>query len=269
MGEPEAKPPTRERNIRSTLRWVQQFRWPSAILNQAIHAVPVVRFALALAGIAAAAAIIRGLLPGFSISEMLPLFLAALAFMAALLLLDRVAKLPRSSSRGLEPVFLWAICLSVITLMAASISAITIGWPSQLTRTLLGTGTAPVLTAQCQDVAASYTITPQIWDARMSSNDLNRGDHLQFCVGRTIRIENKTLRRISLGIAPTESAIHSTERLGTVDPGHSIDVALDYDPDAYVIGDAEFQRGFFELYVQDCRRLIQPGNTSSSVTPSQ
>ena len=112
---------------------------PWGLLIAAVNAVPVVRYALGLVGVAAAMSIIRTLpkIGEVPLAAMGPLLIGMIVVMGALALLALIFA-PRQETRDRPAqVFLWAICLFVIALMIAYLSALIFGVPRQLALTIL------------------------------------------------------------------------------------------------------------------------------------
>ena len=101
-----------------------------------MQALPEVKYAVGLAGIAACVALVRGFQPGVTIVSMLPIFGGSIVCMALLLLFVRAAKPNRGSSVA-GMVLLWAVCIFVITFMGFTISSIAVGWPKPWARLIL------------------------------------------------------------------------------------------------------------------------------------
>ena len=119
------------------------------LLREGIRVVPVVKYAMGLAAIAAAVAIARGLFPDVGLPAMLPLLVGAMIAMAILATLaaalERHRRFIRQGQREamvdhpaiVGTVLLWAICAFVIIFMSFTVTAVAAGWPSQWARILL------------------------------------------------------------------------------------------------------------------------------------
>jgi multisubunit Na+/H+ antiporter MnhB subunit len=108
---------------------------PTAVLDRATKAAPVVKYAVGLTGVAAAIAIVRGLLPDVGFAAMVPILVGAIVCMAVLLILSAAMK--RQEAALVGTVFLWAVCLFIIAFMVLTISAIAIGQPRAWAETIL------------------------------------------------------------------------------------------------------------------------------------
>jgi TonB family protein len=110
---------------------------PLSLLREATRAVPAVRYATGLVGIAAAIFFIRGLLPDVSLAAMLPLLLGTLACMTALVLVSAAVTAPTAGQSTVALVFLWATCLFIITFMFFTVTAVGFGWPTSWAKLML------------------------------------------------------------------------------------------------------------------------------------
>lgn len=110
-----------------------------SILREASKQVPVVKFALALVGIAAALAIIRTFWPDVSLPAVFPLLGGMIALMAVVIILSAVVGRV-TIDRGVRWIalaLLWAICVVAIFLMAVFSSALAFGWPEHFAKNYL------------------------------------------------------------------------------------------------------------------------------------
>lgn len=110
---------------------------PLKLLSVASKAVPAVKYATGLVGVAAALLIIRGLMPDMEIAGILPLLVGTIVAMTALLLLSAAASGPAKSRSGPAIMLLWATCLFVIAFMFFTVSAVAFGWPDRWARLVL------------------------------------------------------------------------------------------------------------------------------------
>lgn len=111
---------------------------PLSGMRLGIRAVPAVKYAVGLAGIAAALAAARGFLPGVSFLQMLPIIVGCIIAMTALLIFSSATG--QSSIRhrtAVAAVFLWAVCIFVIVFMAITVSAVVAGKPESWANLIL------------------------------------------------------------------------------------------------------------------------------------
>jgi hypothetical protein len=119
-------------------------------IQQSIRAVPVVKYAMGLTGIAASFALIRGFFPDVGLTAMMPLLIGAIVLMAVLAIF--ALSLPRQTFSATtadgriveteEPkligkVFLWSVCIFVIIFLLFTVTAVAVGWPENWTRIIL------------------------------------------------------------------------------------------------------------------------------------
>ena len=91
---------------------------PITAIRESMKAVPAMRYALALTGLAAAVAIARTFLPDVNFTEMLPLAIGAIIAMACVLVFSAAYGLNRSQKNPIGAVFLWAVCIFIVFFMA-------------------------------------------------------------------------------------------------------------------------------------------------------
>lgn len=108
---------------------------PVKALKLATDAVPAVRYAVGLVGIAAAIALLRGFLPDVGIVGMLPILGGTIVAMALLVILAAAVAAPGNTS--IAQTFLWATCIFVITFMFFTVTAVAFGWPPAWARLIL------------------------------------------------------------------------------------------------------------------------------------
>ena len=128
---------------------------PVSALRSAVKAVPAIRYAVALVGIAAALALIRGFIPDVGLESMLPIFGGALIAMAAVVVLAAAVGSKARSRVG--EVFLWAVCLFVIVFMILTVTAVVFGWPSAWARVFLPPAAASSSLVDGLRYPSSYT----------------------------------------------------------------------------------------------------------------
>ncbi len=101
---------------------------PLDVLSRATQAVPSVRYALGIAGVAAAAAIVTTLTQGYTRVTIIAVALLLLA-MFVLYLFSLLVTSHSTSIHAAGVVLLWAIVLFVITFMGFTATAAAMGWP--------------------------------------------------------------------------------------------------------------------------------------------
>lgn len=113
---------------------------PVAALRAATKAVPAVKYAVGLVGIAAAVSLARGFLPGVGVVAMLPLLGGFILVMAVLVILAAAVASPARTP--VAKLFLWATCLFTIAFMLFTVTAVAVGWPRAWAQVILP-GEAP------------------------------------------------------------------------------------------------------------------------------
>jgi len=108
----------------------------SGIIKTAIQSVPVVKYALGLAAIAILVLIVRGANPDIGIVGMAPIILGVLILMILLIIVATIAE-SKSTLQRPAAFITWAASIALVALLAASVSAILFGWPTQLARLIL------------------------------------------------------------------------------------------------------------------------------------
>lgn len=112
---------------------------PIALLRHATRAVPAVRYATGLVGIAAAAIIIRALVGDVPVASMLLVAGVMILAMAMLVIFAASADAPKKRRSAVGMAFLWAACLFTIFFMSITVTAVTFGWPKGWAHTILPT----------------------------------------------------------------------------------------------------------------------------------
>lgn len=102
-----------------------------------MRAVPAVRYATGLVGIAAAAVIIRSLFGDLSFERILPILLGSILCMAILVILSAAVEGPKAGRQPIAKVFLWAACLFMMAFMLLTVTAVSVGWPTIWARLIL------------------------------------------------------------------------------------------------------------------------------------
>lgn len=110
---------------------------PARWLRLATDEVPAVKYATGVVGIAAAIAIVRGLLGDVSLAGMVPVIIGAVICMTVLLIFAKAVASPHIGNSAALIVFFWAVCIFVITLMAFTITAIAFAWPGKWAEIIL------------------------------------------------------------------------------------------------------------------------------------
>lgn len=105
----------------------EPFRW----LKQAAHRVPVLWYALALAGVAFAVFVAQGLLAGQSLMALFPAAVLTVVCMVLLIIANWVLKIPVSDHRPLARLFAWTVCLAMCAMIFLSVTAVAFGWPGR------------------------------------------------------------------------------------------------------------------------------------------
>jgi hypothetical protein len=102
---------------------------PLSLLNTAIQAVPSVRYALGLSGVAAAGAIITSLVSGYTFMTPVTVGLVFLGMVVLILVSIVAAATVSKSSFFAGQVLLWAVTIFVVASLGLTISALAIGVP--------------------------------------------------------------------------------------------------------------------------------------------
>jgi hypothetical protein len=103
---------------------------PAGLLDRAIRAVPVVKYALGILGIVAALSIGKSLVSGTA--EMLAGSFAVIALMLVLLFVARVALLPRNQAKTLTQVTGWAVLLLALLCGGLLVTSLFFQYPRSL-----------------------------------------------------------------------------------------------------------------------------------------
>lgn len=115
---------------------VEPNRW---LIQKALRALPVTKYALGLAAIAILASIGRSAWSSIPIVGMLPLIAGVLVLMVLLIIVSRIAD--GKHTRGPAVIIVWAISLSFIAILLASVSVLLTGWPPNFARLILPAST--------------------------------------------------------------------------------------------------------------------------------
>ena len=107
-----------------------KFSDADGLIRTAIKSVPVVRYALGLAAIAILVSIARGANPDIGLAGMVPVIVATLILMTLLIIIAAISE-SRSVLAGPAALVTWSASLALVVILAASVSAMLIGWPPQ------------------------------------------------------------------------------------------------------------------------------------------
>ncbi|WP_152616497.1 hypothetical protein [Sphingomonas sp. ERG5] len=129
------------------------------VLREAIRRVPVLRFALGLAGVGAAAALARFFLPDVNLQALFLVLFAFILMMVLLLIVSVAAGSSNQLSRQAQ-LITWSVSLFSIVVMAFTLSALMFGWPSRWANIILPSTAAIIQPGAISEKDASPSILP-------------------------------------------------------------------------------------------------------------
>ena len=131
------------------------------LIRTAIKSVPVVRYALGLAAIAILVSIARGANPDIGLAGMVPVIIGTLILMTLLIVIAAISE-SRSVLAGPAALVTWSASVALVVVLAASVSAMLIGWPPQWADLILPKAVAekPLITSDQNQAAKSAATVP-------------------------------------------------------------------------------------------------------------